>query len=636
MTTRKGAVAGALVLFTVLVATTAVAQTAGFDFVDITDFPTVRVVITPPPGTDPAAIADLRVFQDGVELPAEVFPLNLEPVEMILLLDSSGSMAGAPIAAAKQAAIDFIAALPAGSEVEVLTFNNGVSVVATAGASPAELAAAVSGIVAGGNTALYDATVAAAQALNRTSTTRQFIVLLTDGGDTASTATLEQAVAALAAKPVGFYAISLAGTDPDPAALATLAEAATGTVVEAANSSALAAVYTDVAQRVVSQYAVVFEAANGGQSTLEAVIGDGTDAVRFSASLLLPRPPTTGPRVVITLPPEAAPALTPPTTTVIGAPGRFEGPMALAIGIGLLAITLAVVFAVALQPVTDQVARGPLVPGAQIEPAGGRRRMFGMLARRGGRLLTTRRQRGIDAALEAAGISLTAGEYLVIVVLAALGGMGLGLLLNSPMLIIILVIGAIVLPRSILARAANRRRALFADQLEGTLQLIAGSLRAGYGLAQSFSTVAVESPSPTAEEIGRVVIETRVGRDLVSALRAAAARMKNDDFLWVADAIAIQQEVGGNLAEVLDSVGGTIRDRNQIRRQIHTLSAEGRISAVVLIALPFVAAGLLAAANPGYLDPLFTTRRGIILLILGSVLIVLGILWIRRIVKIVF
>ena len=169
-----------------------------------------------------------------------------------------------------------------------------------------------------------------------------------------------------------------------------------------------------------------------------------------------------------------------------------------------------------------------------------------------------------------------------------------------------------------------------------TIAKVFGEVGKKTDLLIRFSTVAGESPSPTSEEIGRVVIETRVGRDLTSALRATAARMKNDDFLWVADAITIQQEVGGNLAEVLDAVGGTIRDRNQIRRQIHTLSAEGRISAVVLIALPFVAAGLLAAANPGYLDPLFTTRRGITLLVIGGLLIVLGILWIRRIVKIVF
>jgi tight adherence protein B len=150
------------------------------------------------------------------------------------------------------------------------------------------------------------------------------------------------------------------------------------------------------------------------------------------------------------------------------------------------------------------------------------------------------------------------------------------------------------------------------------------------------STVATEAPSPTSDEFGRVVIETRVGRDLTTALRGVADRMRNDDLAWVTDAIAIQQEVGGNLAEVLDAVGATIRDRNQIRRQVQALSAEGRISAVILIALPFGIAGIISLVNPGYLEALFETTIGKVLVAVGAVLMVTGIVWIRRIVKIVF
>ena len=204
------------------------------------------------------------------------------------------------------------------------------------------------------------------------------------------------------------------------------------------------------------------------------------------------------------------------------------------------------------------------------------------------------------------------------------------------MLGLLLLIAAVVVPRLWLTRAAENRRGAFADQLEGNLQLIAGSLRAGYGLSQSVATVADEAPSPSKEEFGRIVIETRLGRDLPDSLRATALRMKNEDFGWVADAIAIQQEVGGNLAEILDAVSGTIRDRNNIRRQVQALSAEGRMSAVVLIALPIVLAIAISVVNPGYLDVLFDRPVGRVLLGVGVVLMTMGVVWIRRLVRTVF
>jgi tight adherence protein B len=244
--------------------------------------------------------------------------------------------------------------------------------------------------------------------------------------------------------------------------------------------------------------------------------------------------------------------------------------------------------------------------------------------------------RGIEASLEAAGVAMSATEYLLAVTGLALLGMALSLLLGSLMLGLLLLISAVVVPRLWLSRAADKRRGAFADQLEGNLQLVAGSLRAGYGLTQAVATVAEEAPSPSKEEFGRIVVETRLGRELPDSLRATATRMQNDDFGWVADAIAIQQEVGGNLAEVLDAVSGTIRDRNTIRRQVHALSAEGRMSAIVLIALPIVLAMALSIINPGYLDVLFERPVGRIMLGAGVVLMTLGIVWIKRLVKLVF
>jgi tight adherence protein B len=242
----------------------------------------------------------------------------------------------------------------------------------------------------------------------------------------------------------------------------------------------------------------------------------------------------------------------------------------------------------------------------------------------------------LDIALEAAGIALTPGEYVVAVAAGAIVGLAIGILTGSLLAGLVLMSLIVILPRIVLGMAGERRRNAFADQLEGTLLLISSSMRAGYGLNQAMSAVATEAATPTSEEFTRVVAETRVGRDLDQSLRGVAERMRNDDFAWVADAIEIQSRVGGNLAEILDTVGNTLRERSQIRRQIHALSAEGRMSAVILIALPFGLAGIISVVNPGYLDPLVQTLTGRIMLGVGVFLMIMGTIWIRRIVRLVF
>jgi tight adherence protein B len=208
-----------------------------------------------------------------------------------------------------------------------------------------------------------------------------------------------------------------------------------------------------------------------------------------------------------------------------------------------------------------------------------------------------------------------------------LGGFAVGLLF--------LAIAAVA-PWGVLSRRTALRRREFGEQLEGTVQLIAGSLRAGYGLLQSMNTVATEAIQPTSGEFGRVVVETRLGRDLIDSLDAMASRMASQDLEWIVQAIRIQREVGGDLAELLDTIASTIRERHQIRRQVQALSAEGRLSAVVLILLPLGLAGIISVTNPDYLGLLFTTEVGRILVGISAVLMIVGTLWIRRVVHVEF
>jgi tight adherence protein B len=240
------------------------------------------------------------------------------------------------------------------------------------------------------------------------------------------------------------------------------------------------------------------------------------------------------------------------------------------------------------------------------------------------------------AALEKAGMTMKLPDFvlavgLTTVVLGALGSVLGGFLLGLLMLAVV-PFGAKLLLRF----RASRRQAAFADQLDDSLQLMAGSLRAGHSLLRSVDSVASEADAPTSEEFARIVNETRVGRDLNDALNEVAERMGSDDFTWVAQAIAIHREVGGNLAEVLDAVGHTIRERNGIRRQVKALSAEGKLSAIVLMALPFGVFGFISMSNPGYVAKFTQSLTGYAMLAVAVVMLLIGGLWLRKTVRIKF
>jgi tight adherence protein B len=243
---------------------------------------------------------------------------------------------------------------------------------------------------------------------------------------------------------------------------------------------------------------------------------------------------------------------------------------------------------------------------------------------------------GLASSLELAGIKMRPQDFALMVIVSALVSGAAGLLLVGPVLGVGLAVLAPVVAKVGVTVMTGRRRKAFANQLDDSLQLMAGNLRAGHSLMQALSSVALQAEKPTSEEFVRVINETRVGRDLGQALNETAARMRSVDFVWVTQAIAINREVGGNLAEVLDGVAHTIRERNQIRGQVQALSAEGKLSAYVLIALPFGIAGFLAFSNPEYIGKLFQSVIGYAMVASGVVLLLVGSLWLRKIVSFKF
>jgi tight adherence protein B len=203
-------------------------------------------------------------------------------------------------------------------------------------------------------------------------------------------------------------------------------------------------------------------------------------------------------------------------------------------------------------------------------------------------------------------------------------------------LLIAAVIGALASmgPWMALRVAMKKRAERLREQLPDVLTIMASSLRAGHSFMQSLDTVAKEIPQPAATEFQRVVAEIRLGRPTEEALEALAERVGSDDFRWAVLAVNIQREVGGNLAEILDNVADTLRERAMMRRQVRVLTSEGRLSAWVLALLPIGIATYLFIANPDYVGLLVTTRMGIIMLVGAIVLLGVGVAWMRKIVDI--
>jgi len=198
---------------------------------------------------------------------------------------------------------------------------------------------------------------------------------------------------------------------------------------------------------------------------------------------------------------------------------------------------------------------------------------------------------------------------------------------------VLLALLAPLLAKAVLKIRTSRRRRSFAKQLDPTLRVVASALRAGQSLPMALASVAADAVSPMAEEMTRVINENRLGRDLVEAMQESADRMESEDLEWFAGAVQVQRDAGGNLNDIIDTVAETIRERAEIREKIRANAAEGKASAYVLMSLPIALGLIYSLMNPGYLDPLFVTTIGRILLALSTILYVVAFFWMRAIVN---
>jgi len=615
------------------------------------------VGLTPGQTIDPASV--------GATIDGQVVPgVTAKPIaqadapqrRFMLVIDTSGSMGTGVtadgvnrLAAAKSAAKAYLDTAPADVAVGLVSFGD----VATTNVEPTtdrvKLRAAIDALTANGNTALYNAVVLATSKLGAAPATRGQLVL-SDGEDTVTptTAALNAAAKTVATAKVGLDAVALGATAAVPAPLTVLATAGRGQAVPTNQASELNKAFTEAGAAQASAVVVDIPVPVAFQGTSKNVEVAGTAGGQ----------PISDTRVYI-LPAGATPSPTGasdqygPIPVGTATAGITSQPWFLALAIAAVAVGLFGLLAIAFLSgdrenqtsgrVRRRLSRYSLSareePTTTVPTSGalGQSQVARSAVEFAGRVATNRDFDSVlGVRLEAAGLPLKPAEWMIIHVgIVVVAGLVMTLLSGFGLLATLLgLLAGLIGPFMYLSIKETRRKSAFAQQLPGTLQLLSGSLAAGYSLPQSLDAVSREASAPMSTELNRALVETRLGVPTEDALETIARRMDSVDFAWVVMAIRIQRDVGGNLAEVLNSVAATMRERERLRRQVEVLSAEGRLSAIILGALPVLFVVYLVLVRPEYIGLLVTNPLGILMIVAGVILLIAGSFWLRKVITV--
>jgi len=543
----------------------------------------------------------------------------------VLAIDTSQSMEGSRFDAAKVAAREYISTVPDDVYLGIVTFAGDVTTVLPPSQDRDAALAVLDGLTLTKHTRLYDGVIQSVEVAGDEG--QRSLLVLSDGADTSETP-IESAAAAI--KDAGVFAdvVALEQSGKALEALQSLATAGQGQVISS-DPAALQAAFAaeaDVLARQVLVTATLPKGFSKSEATIKVTLPTSSGSVTAEAF----SPVEPGAQEIV-----RAKSWTPPTWTL------YAGPLALAIGLVLMVVILAPRKQTQLSA-SDRVSKyteslsgggggegGPLLD-TDVTFASAKETAANVLRRN--KDLDTR----ISVRLQGAGSELKSAEWLLIHgAIFFVSGL-VGLLIGGGNLLVgfIFLAAGLFGPWLYLGFRRSRRRKAFNSGLPDTLQLMSGSLAAGLSLAQSIDTIVREGSEPISSEFRRVLVETRLGVTLEDALEGVAERFDSKDFEWVVMAIKIQRQVGGNLAELLDTVAATMREREYVRRQVSALAAEGKLSAWVLGGLPPLFMLYLLLTNYDYVIVMFQTPLGWAMLAGAATILAVGVFWMSRLVKV--
>lgn len=583
-----------------------------------------------PAGASPD-LGSVSVTVNGDEVDASAKTIEGGQVERttVLVLDASNSMAGEKLAAATTAIDSFLTAAPDDVQIGLVTFAGSVQQTISPTTDHQSIVDELAAVELKAGTKLYDAVAAGAELAGDEGA--RSLLVLSDGADTGSITTIDELSTTASDAGVVIDVVALAQSAEQQATLDGLASAAGGQVIPA-DPEALETVFSAQAEALASQVLVTFELPAGisGEQTVEATLSAGGTTFTDSAFVSLAGPGSAD-----------APRVVEPGNPIIGESGFLLG--AVAFGLGLAGVLAFAIGGGTSKSLSEQrlnnyfahgggtATRGTKGSRSQAKAQGSLKDAAVGLA---GQVVKGDFEDRLTKRLAGAGSSLKPAEWLLLHAAIAMGAGFVGLVYKGGALMVILFIVGLVLPWFWLRRKHAKRLAAFNAQLAETLTLMAGGLSAGLSLPQAVDTVVREGHQPMAGELGRALIEQRLGIPIEETLDNVAERMESEDFGWVVMAIRIQREVGGNLAELLNTVSDTLRDREYLRRQVRVLSAEGRFSGYVLTAMPIALFCYMVVFKGDFVEPLYTTGAGYVLMGIAAVMLTGGGFVMSRLTKI--
>jgi tight adherence protein B len=582
--------------------------------VDLDKFPLVRVTTVVPKGSRPT-------LAEGSRRAGFVRARELGSAEaMVLAVDNSASMSGRPLRQAKRAAAAFLARQSGAGDAGLVAFGHEALALTQPRDTESDVARSLGSLApdAQKGTALYDAVDLSVARLQEMSTGSRVLVLLTDGHDLGSKTSLEQAIATAQRANVVVFSIA-AGDRTDLQPLSKLAAATGGRLFTAANATGLGAAYRSLGRELdrTWQLSYLSQAREGDHVDL-------TVRAKRAVSTASVRIPDGGGGSGI-LPSAIA-----------------RSPITAAAFVLLAALLIAGAGAVGRsRPRSSEIARllESHVARPELDDDSPRRfaRLESLLAWTEQSLSDLPGSERLTRALERSGLRLRVGY---VPYLALLGSFLLGVVATivgaPPAFALLGMLIGLVSPFVVLKIMAHRRTKEFDRQLPDVLATIASTLRAGHGLRTALRAIADDSAAPASEEFGRVLGEERLGRPLDEALAAMCERIGSPDLEYVATAVNVQSQTGGSLAGLFDTLSETVRERQRHARKVKALTSLGRMSAIVLVAMPIGLAGLMTLISPQYMTPFFTTSGGHVLIGICLTSMAIGALFLKQIVSVKF